>query len=85
MATPLAATTNAAARQSSAIEFVVVPQEDLYLEGGIRKLFRVAKGVLYPCQMQKNQTFRYCYTKMLLIKFNVTFKLNFHFKSSTII
>eukprot|EP01035_Chromulina_nebulosa_P018732 gene18732-24496_t len=46
-----------APRQTSAIEFVVVPQEDLFLEGGVRKLFRVPKGTSYPCQMQKNQTF----------------------------
>lgn len=47
----------AASRVNTSIEFVVIPQEDLYLEGGIRKLFRVATGVSYPCQMQKNQNF----------------------------
>lgn len=34
----------ASVRPNSTIEFVVVPQDDLFLEGGIRKLYRVTKG-----------------------------------------
>lgn len=47
----------AANRANTAIEFVVKPREDLYLEGKLRTLPRVQKGDPYPCQMQKNQTF----------------------------
>ena len=42
---------------TGSIEFVVIPQEDLFLEGEKRKLYRVGKGIPYPCQMQKNQNF----------------------------
>jgi hypothetical protein len=35
---------SATSRANSSIEFVVVPRDDLFLEGGIRKLFRVSKG-----------------------------------------
>eukprot|EP01038_Epipyxis_sp_PR26KG_P007330 gene7330-9991_t len=42
---------------NNAIEFVVKPKQDLYLEGIKGKLRRVLQGVPYPCQMQKNQSF----------------------------
>jgi len=47
----------ATATQRQSIEFVVKPTEELYLEGGLRRLPRVRKGENYPCQMQKNQAF----------------------------
>eukprot|EP00981_Chlorochromonas_danica_P008844 scaffold2312_cov165-Ochromonas_danica.AAC.84 len=46
-----------ASNQRPSIEFVVKPKQDLYLEGQLRRLPRVAQGEAYPCQMQKNQNF----------------------------
>eukprot|EP01031_Cornospumella_fuschlensis_P029234 gene29234-35289_t len=47
----------AANNRGNSIEFIVMPKENLYLEGGVRKLPRVAQGEAYPCQMQKAQNF----------------------------
>ena len=44
---------------SNSIEFIVKPTEDLYLEGAMKRLLRVTEGQEYPCQMQKDQSFRY--------------------------
>lgn len=44
-------------RNNTAIEFVVKPREDLFLEGDIKTISRVQRGESYPCQMQKNQAF----------------------------
>ena len=33
-------------RQTTSIEFIVKPKEDLYLEGSLRTLPRVSKGVI---------------------------------------
>lgn len=43
---------------SNSIEFIVKPTEDLYLEGSMKRLLRVPEGQEYPCQMQKDQSFR---------------------------
>ena len=47
----------AANRSNPSIEFIVKPNETLFLEGGLRRLPRVTKGEPYPCQMQKTQQF----------------------------
>jgi len=44
---------------NNSIEFIVKPTEDLYLEGSRKSLLRVTEGQEYPCQMQKDQSFRY--------------------------
>ena len=47
----------AAAAARTTIEFILRPKHDLYLDGPLRKLARVKKDSLYPCQMQKTQAF----------------------------
>jgi|LauGreSuBDMM15SN_2_FD.fasta_scaffold3364353_1 hypothetical protein len=49
---------NATAANNS-IEFIVKPTEDLYLEGDLKRICRVHEGQEYPCQMLKDQSFRY--------------------------
>lgn len=39
----------AVVNQNASIEFIVKPKEDLFLEGSLRKLPRVTKGIESAC------------------------------------
>jgi hypothetical protein len=52
-------------RQSTSIEFVVRPKEDLYLEGSLRKLPRVERGIDFLMSQVLNM-FLFTYTPRFL-------------------
>lgn len=58
----------AVVNRNPTIEFVVKPKEDLHLEGSLRKIPRVNKGMLFFIYVNKLYINELCNLKVMLIR-----------------